>query len=90
MNNIIADLVNWMDTNFRWIHKLTFRATMNLLFFSRAKYTLPNLPFPKGFPMSKSAKPQVCFCAGFPFCAEDTAADASLLLDRGTAVRLYG
>ena len=28
-------------------------ATMNLLVFSRARYTLPNLPEPSGLPMSK-------------------------------------
>ena len=32
----------------------TLRATMYLLFFSRARYTLPNLPRPRGLPMSKS------------------------------------
>jgi hypothetical protein len=31
----------------------TLMATMNLLDFSRAKYTLPNLPEPSGLPMSK-------------------------------------
>ncbi len=34
----------------------TFRATMNLLFFSLARYTLPNFPLPRGRPMSKSSK----------------------------------
>jgi hypothetical protein len=33
----------------------TFSATMNLLRFSRARYTLPNLPRPSGLPMSKSS-----------------------------------
>lgn len=32
----------------------TFRATINLLFFSLARYTRPNFPEPSGFPMSKS------------------------------------
>lgn len=33
----------------------TFRATMYFDFRSLAKYTLPNFPWPKGLPMSKSA-----------------------------------
>ena len=33
---------------------LTLSATIYLLFFSLARYTLPNLPRPSGFPMSKS------------------------------------
>ena len=33
----------------------TFRATMYLDFLSRARYTLPNFPCPRGLPMSKSA-----------------------------------
>ncbi len=32
----------------------TFSATMYLLLFSLARYTLPNLPLPSGLPMSKS------------------------------------
>lgn len=32
----------------------TFNATINFDFFSRARYTLPNLPLPSGLPMSKS------------------------------------
>ena len=31
----------------------TFNATMNLVDFSRAKYTFPNFPFPSCFPISK-------------------------------------
>ena len=32
----------------------TFKPTTNLLFFSRARYTLPNFPPPRGLPISKS------------------------------------
>ena len=38
--------------------KSTLSATMYLLCFSRAKYTLPNLPRPSGLPMSKSVTVQ--------------------------------
>lgn len=33
----------------------TFRATMYFVLFSLAMKTFPNFPFPKGFPISKSA-----------------------------------
>lgn len=36
----------------------TLRAMTNLLFFSLARYTLPNLPLPKGLPISKSLSDQ--------------------------------
>lgn len=37
---------------------LTLSATMYLDDFSRARYTLPNLPRPSGLPMSKSTSDQ--------------------------------
>lgn len=38
-----------------WDLKSTFRATMKWLSLSRAKYTFPNLPLPRGRPISKSS-----------------------------------
>ena len=39
-----------------WDLNNTLRATMNLLCFSRDKYTLPNFPRPRGRPISKLSK----------------------------------
>jgi len=32
---------------------MILRATINLDYFSRARYTCPNCPFPRGLPISK-------------------------------------
>ena len=39
---------------------ITLRATTFLLLFSRARYTLPNLPLPKARPISKSESLNTC------------------------------
>eukprot|EP00955_Chlamydomonas_euryale_P094799 364892-Chlamydomonas_euryale.AAC.9 len=49
---------------------------MKWLFFSRARYTLPNLPLPSGLPISKSDSVHDCFdaaAAGLPASASPTA-----------------
>ena len=45
----------------------TFKATMNLDFFSLARYTCPNLPLPIGLPISKSSIDQAKGLNSFTF-----------------------
>lgn len=54
---ISISLRSWCSTpSFSiWDLKRTLSATMKRLFFSRAKYTFPNLPLPRGRPISKSS-----------------------------------
>lgn len=44
----------WTATHRHPAPSLALSATINMLFFSRARYTFPNLPRPSGLPMSKS------------------------------------
>lgn len=55
---ISISLFNWCSTFAFWIWDLnrTFKATINLELFSLARYTLPNFPFPRARPISKSAR----------------------------------
>ena len=60
---ISISLRSWCSTCdcWSWFLNNTFSATMYLLRFSRARYTLPNLPRPSGLPMSKSL---ICSSSG--------------------------
>jgi hypothetical protein len=56
---------------------LTLSATTNLDFFSRARYTLPNLPRPSGLPMSKSDRDH-CLPVGLGPAAADVVPSAAV------------